>query len=344
VANGTGGSTGEPLQFFDDRKGAGWSDAAVWRSHRWYDVDIGERCAYLWGANFDLTKFQGLTGRLKARVLNLLMLPAWELSDRTASTFWKQVIDFKPRLLFGYAGALHEWARLLGQDHKAIEGLQAIVVSAETLYDDWRTVIERCFKVPVYNRYGGRDIHFVAQECAARKGLHINSENVFVEIVKDGRSVPPGDLGEIVITRLDNFAMPFIRYRTGDLGVMASRRCDCGRSLPLLDKIEGRIQDRIVTADGKVVSGPFFAHLMKDCPDVREFQIQQLALNRLLIAIVPQAGQVFRSRERIERVLRRYLGADMQIEFDFRDHILLTPSGKRRISISHLNSYEATKN
>ena len=142
------------------------------------------------------------------------MLPAWELSERTASQFWKQLADFKPRLLLGYAGALYEWARLLGNDREPIPGLRAIVVSAETLYDEWRSVIESCFKVPVYNRYGGRDIHFVAQECPARKGLHINSENVLVEIVKDGRPVPPGELGEIVVTRLDNFAMPFIRYRS----------------------------------------------------------------------------------------------------------------------------------
>jgi phenylacetate-CoA ligase len=340
VPNGTGGSTGEPLRFFDDREEAGWSDAAAWRSHRWYGIAVGDRCAYLWGSNLDLSRFEGFKGRLRSRALNLLMLPAWELSERTASEFWTQLVDFKPRLLLGYAGAVYEWARLLGDHREPITSLRAIVVSAETLYDDWRKVIERCFKVPVYNRYGGRDIHFVGQECPLRKGLHINSENVFVEIIRDGRTVAPGELGEIVITRLDNFAMPFIRYRSGDLGMTAGASCECGRSLPLLLKVEGRVQDAIVAANGKIISGLLFAHMMKDCPDIREFQIHQLTLNRLLIAIVLQSAQLFSSRERIERIVRRYMGPDTQIDFEFPDSIPFTPSGKRRITVSHLRGDE----
>ena len=262
-------------------------------------------------SNFDLSRFQGLNGRLRARALNLLMLPAWELSERTASKFWTRLADFKPRLLLGYAGAVYEWARLLGEHREAITGLRAIIVSAETLYDDWRNVIERCFRVPVYNRYGGRDIHFVAQECPKRQGLHINSENVLVEIVKDGQPVQPGELGEIVVTRLDNFAMPFIRYRSGDLGVMASASCECGRSLPLLEKVEGRVQDAIVTSDGRIVSGPFFAHMMKDCAEVKEFQIHQLAMDRLLILDRSlDSLQPFTSRGRIERLIRHYMGSE----------------------------------
>jgi len=341
VPNGTGGSTGEPLLFFDDRNEAGWSEAAIWRSHRWYDVDVGERCAYLWGANFDLTGYQGFIGRIKSRALNLLMLPAWELSEATASLFWKRLCQFKPRLLVAYAGALHHWARLLGNDRDPVPGLCAIIVSAEMLYDESRGAIETCFKVPVYNRYGGRDLHFVAQECQVRRGLHINSENLLLEIVKDGRQVAPGELGEIVITRLDNFVMPFVRYRSGDMGVMNDALCECGRSLPLLDRIEGRVQDAIVTVDGKIISGPFFAHVMKDCPDVREFQVHQLAIDRLLIVIVPQAQRQFVSRPRIERIAQQYMGRNMQINFDVRESIPLTRTGKRRIIVSHLSASAA---
>jgi len=337
VPNSTGGSTGEPLRFFEDRENAGWSEAALYRAYGWYGVDVGDRTACLWGANFDLTKFQGFSGRVKSHVLNLLMLPAWELNNRTADHFWNKLVAFRPKLLVAYAGAIYNWARLLGNNRDAIPGLSAIVVSAETLYDEWRGVIESCFKVPVYNRYGGRDIKFIAQECPARNGLHINSENVLVEIVKDGRPVPPGELGEILVTRLDNFAMPFIRYRSGDLGIMASAPCKCGRSLPLLQKVEGRVEDAILTNDGTIVSGLFFAHLMKDCPEVREFQVHQLTMERLLLALVLQSDRPFSSREKIERIVRQYMGADMQMEFEVRDSIPLTRSGKRRIMVSHLS-------
>jgi phenylacetate-CoA ligase len=338
LPNGTGGSTGEPLRFLEDRDGLGWGDAAIFRSHRWYGVDVGEPSCYLWGSNFDLSRFKGFTGRIRSRALNLLMLPAWELSQRTVLEYWNRIWDFKPRLLLGYAGALHDWARLLGNSRDRIPGISAVIVSAETLYDEWRSVIEECFKVPVYNRYGGRDISFVAQECPVRKGLHINAENVLVEILLDGQTAAPGDLGEIVITRLDNLAMPFIRYRSGDLGIMASSPCDCGRSLPLLQKVEGRVQDAIVTPDGRIISGLFFAHMMKDCPDVKEFQVHQLAMHRLMIAIVLHPARTFSSKERIERIVRQYMGSDLEILFELRESIPATRSGKRRITISHLMS------
>ncbi len=337
MSNGTGGSTGEPLHFYDDRDGIAWCDAAAWRSYRWANGDVGDRCAWLWGSNFDLSSYQGVRGWLKSRAFNVRMLSAWDLGEGTAELFWNELTVFRPRLVVAYAGALYQWARLLGDHRKPLPGLAAIIVSAETLHDGWRKVIEACFKVPVYNRYGGRDIKFVAQECPARKGLHINAENAVVEIVRDGRVVPSGELGEIVVTRLDNFAMPFIRYRSGDLGVMGDRACDCGRTLPLLERVEGRIQDAIVTAHGKVIAGPFFAHLMKDCPDVKEFQIHQWTLRQLSILIAPAHDEPFTSGDRIERIVRHHLGPDMQIRFEVRDAIPRAPNGKRRVAVSHLH-------
>jgi phenylacetate-CoA ligase len=150
--------------------------------------------------------------------------------------------------------------------------------------------------------------------------------------------VPPGQLGEIVITRLDNFAMPFVRYSSGDLGVMAVAPCRCGRSLPLLQRVEGRVQDAITTADGRVISGPFFAHMFKDCPDVKEFQVHQLAIDRLRIVMVLSEHSEFLSRLRIERLVKQYLGPDMDLEFELCDAIPPTRSGKRRVVISSVSS------
>jgi phenylacetate-CoA ligase len=338
VANGTGGSTGEPLRFFDDRAELGWSTATVWRAHRWLDVDIAEPAAYLWGADFDLTSYRGYRGRLRSYALNMLMLPAWRLSRTTVNDFWAKLVAFKPRLLVAYAGALSEMATLLGPDRDPLPGLKAIVVSAELLSAEARANIERSFKVPVHNRYGGRDLKFVAQECPTRQGLHVNAESVLVEIVKDGKPAPPGVTGEVVITRLDNFAMPFVRYRTGDLAAMADGPCRCGRSLPLLQKLEGRVQDAIVTGDGRVISGPFFAHMFKDCLEIKAFQIHQLAVDRIQILVVLTGGAAFTSRARVDRLVQEFVGASMRIEYEVRDEIPLTRSGKRRVVVSHLDA------
>lgn len=338
VANTTGGSTGEPLRFLDDREGYGWTTAAVWRAQRWLGIDIGERCAYLWGAELDLNGFASATGRLKSAVLNMLMLPAWALGDERACEFWDQLRAFKPKLLVAYAGAVDRMASLVGPDREAIAGLRAVVVSAELLSERARANIEACFKVPVYNRYGGRDLTFVAQECPDRQGLHINAEHVMVEIVTDGRLAQPGELGEVVLTRLENFAMPFVRYRTGDLAAMAPSPCTCGRSLPLLQRLEGRLQDAIVTPEGRMVSGLLFFHMFKDCPEVRSFQVHQMALDELSINVVLAAGSEFVSRPRVDRIMREFFGAAMRVTFDVRDDIPLTRAGKRRIVVSHLSA------
>ncbi len=338
VSNATGGSTGEPMRFYDDRDGDGWLTASVWRSQRWLGVDVGERSAFLWGADFDVRWYRGIAGRIKSGLLNLLMLRAWELNAATAPVFHERLVTFKPRLLVVYAGALHEMAALLGPARGTVPGLHAIIVSAEVLTEDARREIEACFNVPVFNRYGGRDLKLVAQECPARLGLHINSESVLVEIVKDGRIVPDGEVGEVVISRLDNFAMPFLRYRTGDRAALSAGRCTCGRSLPLLERLEGRVQDAIVAVDGtRMYVGTFFSHMFKDCPDVRQFQIHQLAVDRLLVQVVPAAGAEFVSRARVERLVQARMGNGMRVDFEVKDSIPLTRSGKRRIIVTHLD-------
>jgi phenylacetate-CoA ligase len=337
VANGTGGSTGEPLRFFDDSAGDGWSTGALWRAQRWLGVDVGDRVAYIWGADFDLSRYRGAVGHMRKRLLNILMLPAWRMNAAEAHAIRDRLIAFQPRLVVGYAGAVHEFANFLGAGGAVIPGLHAIVVSAEVLTEDARAAIEACFRRPVFNRYGGRDIKFVAQECPDRRGLHINAENVFVEIIRDGGPAPATELGEIVITRLDNLAMPFIRYRTGDLGSTADHVCTCSRSLPLLAQIDGRTQDAIVCADGHVVSGLLFAHMFKDCPDVKLFQVHQLGVAHVCVWIVlARNGIAFESRPRVQRILRQHLGPHTRVDFDIRDSIPLTRSGKRRIVMSHV--------
>src|SRR5207244_11937336 len=92
-------------------------------------------------------------------------------------------------------------------------------------------------------------------ECPEHSGLHVNADGVLIEIVAGGRPAPPGTPGAIVVTDLSNFAMPLIRYQIGDVGVLADRACPCGRGLPLLESIEGREADYVVTADGRLVSG-----------------------------------------------------------------------------------------
>ena len=114
---------------------------------------------------------------------------------------------------------------------------------------DWeRRTIEEVFQCPVTNRYGCEEVSLIACECQRHDGLHVNADGIYLEVLRpDGTPCPPGEPGMIVVTDLVNRAMPIIRYQVGDMGVLSDRQCPCGRGLPLLEKIEGRMADYVVT-------------------------------------------------------------------------------------------------
>lgn len=336
VTNSTGGSSGHPLRFLDDRAGLSETEAVAWRAQTWIGAPLGARHAYLWGSSLDVSAYEGFLGVLRSLLWNRLTLPAWKLDPEIACDYLAQYQRFRPRVLVGYAGSLYHWARFLDFKPQTIPGMQGIVSTAETLPDDWRDIIEAMFGVPVYNRYGARDFKMIGQECPQREGLHIAAETSFVEIFDGDRPAEPGQLGEIVVTRLTNWAMPFIRYRTGDLGVMSERRCSCGRGLPLLDRVEGRIQDVIQTTSGRVITGPFFGRLRR-FPEIVEFQVHQMAFDHLIIKMVTNPPGQLKSLEQIRADVHANISEDMRVDVEFVDEIPLTSNGKRRFTISHLD-------
>jgi len=144
----------------------------------------------------------------------------------------------------------------------------------------------------------------------------------------------PGEVGELVITDLHNYGMPFVRYKVGDLAVPADRACSCGRGLPLLEDIEGRILDMIWTPDGRMVPGEFFPHLMKEFREVRQFQVVQEALDRLIIRIVLAESLADERLAFIRQQVQEVLGGAIRLDFEFPEEIPLTASGKFRVTVS----------
>ena len=174
----------------------------------------------------------------------------------------------------------------------------------------------------------------IASQCEHQGGMHINADNLFVEILRDNEPVAEGEMGEVVVTDLHNYGMPFIRYKNGDLATAGKQSCPCGRGLPLIADVEGRVTDMITTADGRIITGLFFPHLMKEFEEVEHFQVVQETSDRLLVKIV-QRAQISNARLEVMRSeIQKVCGDAMKIEFDIADEIPLTPSGKRRVTIS----------
>ncbi len=329
----SGGSTGAPVRLFHTSEHFAYANAEIERDFSMCNgYTIGEPRAFVWGAPRD----ERSLARWKDAVQNRLWLGGLAVEGADVHAYIARLRSFGPRLLVGYVSILLELAREMD---RPLEGLRAVQSSAETLTDEYRKVIGEAFGAPVYNRYGAREVGNLAHECDEHSGLHLLMENNIVEIVDaDGRPLTePGDEGDVVVTNLNNFATPLIRYRLGDVARVGERECRCGRGSPLLASILGRTSGMIVTPSGRRLHGEFFTHLFYGLP-VRQFRVEQVTETELAIDVVPDAGYGEDVRDRVTRSI--YDEGDSRFVVDWREVDELTPSasGKFHFTTSRLSS------
>ncbi|WP_312438853.1 glycosyltransferase [Janthinobacterium sp.] len=334
----TGGSSGEPLQFYLGRRRISHDIAAKWRATRWWGVDIGEREVVLWGSPIELHA-QDRLRRLRDWLLRSTLLPAFAMSPAKVDGFIAQLRRLRPRMLFGYPSALCRIAGQASARGVPLDGLGVKVafVTSERLYDEQRAQIAHAFGCPVANGYGGRDAGFIAHECP-HGGMHITAEDIIVEIVDAaGRPLPHGALGEIVVTHLATRDFPFIRYATGDMGALGGDACPCGRGLPLLQRIEGRSTDFLTATDGTVMHGLALIYILRELPQVRSFKIIQESLLHTRVLLVCQPALDDATCAAIVAGFRARLGAQVAIGIEEVAEIAPEASGKYRYVVSKVN-------
>lgn len=333
----TGGSSGEPLIFFMGKDRIAHDVAAKWRATRWWGVDIGDRELVVWGSPVELGTQDRLRG-LRDRLFRSELLPAFEMSQANLDRFVERIRTVRPAMLFGYPSSLSLIAAHAEKRGERLDGLgiRVAFVTSERLYDHQRAAIERVFGCRVANGYGGRDAGFIAHECPAG-GLHISAEDILVEIVDaNGAVVPPGSAGEIVVTHLATADFPFLRYRTGDIGVLSGAACACGRGLPLLAEVQGRSTDFVVAADGTVMHGLALIYVVRDLPGIERFKIVQESLDRTRVLLVPGHGYTSDTAERIRAGLCERLGAGVSVDVEAVSEIPAEQSGKYRYVASRV--------
>jgi len=308
VRYNTGGSSGEPLVFFMGKDRVTHDVAAKWRATRWWGVDIGDPEVVLWGSPIEISR-QDAAKRIRDKLFRSHLLPAFHMSHERMDQYLAAIRRIRPRMMFGYASALAllaEHARDRGVVLDRL-GIRVCFATGETLYPTQRQSIEEAFGAPVANGYGSRDAGFIAHECP-QGSLHLSAEHVIVELVDaNDRPVAPGEQGEIVVTHMATGDFPFIRYRTGDMGVMGSRPCACGRGLPVLEQVLGRSTDFIRTKTGNAMHALALIYEARDKPGVRAFKFIQEEDLSLELQIV--AGPEF--NDEVEAAIRRGLHARM---------------------------------
>ena len=332
----TGGSSGEPLAFFIGNQRVSHDVAAKWRATRWWGVDIGDPEIVVWGSPIELGK-QDRLKQWRDKLLRTTLLPAFEMSEPKLDQFLATIRRVRPRMLFGYPSALTHIARHANKRGVTMSdlGIKVAFVTSERLYGDQRNTISEVFGCPVANGYGGRDAGFIAHECPSG-GMHLTADDLVVEIVNDaGQTQPAGVAGEIVVTHMATNDFPFIRYRTGDIGVLGAAPCACGRGLPLLQSIEGRSTDFVVAADGTVLHGLCLIYILRDLPGIKAFKVIQESRQLTRVLLVKDDDFPAQGLAQIISGFKQRLGAEVAVVVDLADTIPVEKSGKFRYIVSH---------
>jgi phenylacetate-CoA ligase len=329
----TGGSTGAPVKVLVAMESHGFAEAARLRAQGWFGLKPGEREMVLWGSPIELGR-QSRWRQGRDRLLNSRLLSAFDLSEGALAQYAKQIREFRPQKLYGYASALAYLAAYLLKSGRTIDNdwPKAIFATAEPLLPHQRQAIQDAFHCAAVAEYGARDAGLVAHECPAGR-LHINAERIVVEIDEDKHFAVPGK-GEIVITNLLSRAMPLIRYRTGDVGQLDSSECSCGRGLPLLSYVEGRQTDFLVTPSGRVLHALAIIYPIREAPGVSEFQVVQETVGQVVIRLVADSSFSESACKTLVAKARLALGGEVSVEIERVSTIPRLPSGKFRYVIS----------
>ena len=311
---------------------------AKWRATRWWGVDIGDPELVVWGSPIELGT-QDRIRKLRDGLMRSTLLPAFEMSPANLDRFVEVIRSVRPAMLFGYPSSLSliaQHARATGRPMDQL-GIRVAFVTSEKLYPEQEETIRTVFGCPVANGYGARDAGFIAHQCPAGS-LHISAEHVIVEtLLPDGTPAAPGQAGEIVTTHMATAEFPFVRYRTGDIGVLDEEsRCSCGRSLPVLREVQGRTTDFVVARDGTIMHGLALIYTVRDLPGVERFRIEQMSLDETVVKIVAGPGFDLACEERIVRDFHARLGQTVTVRVEKVDEIRNEASGKYRYVVSHV--------
>jgi phenylacetate-CoA ligase len=330
LSHATGGSSGVPTRFYITPESYDWRSAASARAYSWSGCRVGERALYLWGAAI---------GKLPRGKAWKTAAYRWFRRELIFSTFqqsdelWAEILEatrrFRPDYIVGYVASLEQFGQYLRANNLQLPGIKGVVAAAEPVFEHTRELVRDAYRAPLFNTYGSREFMSIAAECDRHQGLHIHSENILLETERPAEEGP----SEFRVTDLHNYGMPFVRYEIGDMGQLSHRVCACGRGLPLLENIEGRVLDALRTRDGRVVPGELFPHLMKDIVEVKEFQVEQKRLEEISVYVVLSAPLSEASSRTIGSEMAKAFGDGTTVAIHPVESIPKRASGKRRVTV-----------
>jgi phenylacetate-CoA ligase len=313
--------------------------AAIWRTLGEWGVGIADRRVVVRGP----LRYRPWSRGWADLFINTRLFPASQMTRGRMARYAATLKRFRPKYVFGYPSAVYRFCRFLEEENINMResGIRITLAISEKLYDFQRASIERALGCRVVDFYSARDAGVMGIECPAGK-RHV-LENVVLETVEGGQ---PGRKGEIVVTHLGSYGMPFLRYKTGDLGALSEEDCACGRKAPVLQEIEGRVGDFIFTPGGGVVHSMAVLQALSLIPGmerIEQFQIIQESGGCLEVRLAVSPAWRAGLGEKIKTSFSKILGREVGIRVVFVDEIKGDLSGKSRPFVSQLPAQDRDK-
>lgn len=332
----TGGTTGVPTTVIHSPEYRDRGRAGRLYSQYLCGFPLGTPYLRLWGSMREINEMRSSYQQMVLqRLHNETLLNAFTMSEREMDAYLKIINSSRAQHMMAYVDAAVELAQHARRKRLPVRQLKSIMACAGTVTPDVRRVLEEVFGARVHNQYGSRDCAGIACECE-RGGHHVYANHLFLESVDDqGRTVPHGQSGRLLVTLLHNFSFPLVRYEIGDIGVLTRDLCRCGRPYPLLQTVEGRAVEFLRSTSGAYVSPVYIRHLIGVVHNpgvIRRFQLVQYSLQGFELRYERAQDCPLEDERRvlklIETDLRTVLGADCDLRIVRLEEIPRSASGK----------------
>jgi phenylacetate-CoA ligase len=330
----TTGSTGVPLRIAVDENSSIIENALFYRFLRWMGYDWGDKIFKFWGGKTVKSKSKILKEKISSLIYNEKFFDTYKIDEKLLMNLIYEIRKSPPKILRGYTSSIFFLAE------KALEAgikinLNAISPTAEKLFEYQRRRIREAFGKNIFDLYGCGETNSIAFECEKHEGLHVATEHVIFEILNEKNQSCSS--GKVVITNLDNYAMPIIRYENGDLAKMSKKKCSCDKNSPFIEKIEGRLYNVIEALNGRKVHTGFLDVIILELGlaekyKVKEVRIIQERIDKLRFEILANKDLNDEDKKSLKKLVEQYLG-EMEMDIVRVNEIPDGKAGKRMFVI-----------
>lgn len=332
----TGGSTGTPMKYRLSKLDRFLGGAMLYRGWGYGGYELGDKMVFLAGSSIGGGSKSSINKKAHELSRNIRKYSSFDMGEVEMQKYASSMRSFKPHFVRGYPSSIYFFANWVEENQITLPEIRAIYTTSEKLHPYMRIRIGNIFHCEVFDGYGLNDGGVSAYECPEHTGLHIDTERSIMEIVdSDTRQIDSGP-GTIIATSLFNYAMPFIRYDTGDECELDEGSCSCGRHHKLIKELIGRSVDMLLTPEGKTIHGWFFLYIFWEHGEkIKEYQVVQKTKQKIIIKIVPEDGFDEKQLDQIREIVNKR-SPRWDVEFQFVDSIEKTGAGKYKFIINEL--------